>query len=69
VVVHACNASTWEIEAEDSEYKASLSYIANPTNRGQHGLHKESLSKKMHEKPKNQSIVTMLQTYTCNLEG
>jgi hypothetical protein len=29
VVVHACNPSTWEAEAEDLEFEASLDCIAD----------------------------------------
>jgi hypothetical protein len=30
MVVHACNLSTWEVEAGASVFKASLGYVARP---------------------------------------
>jgi hypothetical protein len=30
MVVHTCNPSTWEAEAEDLEFKASLGYRVKP---------------------------------------
>jgi hypothetical protein len=30
MMVHTCNTSTWELGAEDYEFKASLGYIVSP---------------------------------------